>query len=269
MTVLCAGLLLLLGCAPVKGPAPDGADVVRYGRIAVLPIVNLSNSLAPLAAIRRTLSEKLLGRGLEVIEEAELERFMASIRMRDTGGVDTANASALKEDAGAAGVLITALELYDDGGPPKIALSARLVSTGSNPVVQWADNVSIAGNDAPGLFGLGLIDDVNILINQATTSLVDSLVNYVSAAPEGSRDKPREGFGPKSAYVSEKAGVGFREVVVDFVQQYSSDDENTKTAKIDVQLSTPSYKNVRVEYGVAGGTAVRGKNYDLKDGSLT
>ena len=49
VAILCAGLLLLPGCAAVKGPASGDIGVDRIGRIADLPIANLSNSPAPLA----------------------------------------------------------------------------------------------------------------------------------------------------------------------------------------------------------------------------
>ena len=67
VAVLCAGLLLLLGCAAVKGPAPEDIGLARTGRIAVLPIANLSNSPAPLAEIQRALLDKLKGQGFNVM----------------------------------------------------------------------------------------------------------------------------------------------------------------------------------------------------------
>ena len=152
--------------------------------------------------------------------------------------------------------------------PPKIAISARMVSTGDDPRIEWADGFSLAGDDAPGLLGLGLIDDVNILLDQATTSLVGSLVKHASG-PGGGHEGPNSRFGPKVTYVSAKTGVALREVVVDFALKQSSGEERTTSAKVDVVLSAVSNKNVTVEYAVTGGTAVRGKNYDLKDGSLT
>ena len=268
IVAFCAVMLPLTGCATVKRPMPADAGVVLPGRIAALPIVNLSNSPAPLAAIRREFSDKLRGQGFDVMEEAELERFMERIRIRDTGGLGSVNARAFKEDAGVSGVLITSLELYKASDPPKLALAARLVSTGDNPEILWADGVSLAGDDAPGLLGLGLIDNVKILLNQATMSLVGSLVKYASGL-EGDQKDPGSRFGPKISYVAKTVGVALREVVVDFALKQSSGEEGATSAKIDVGLSAASGKPVTVEYAVTGGTAVLGKNYDLKDGSLT
>src|SRR5512139_106462 len=183
----CIGFLLFSGCASVKAPERTSGGDVRPGRIAVLPVVNLSNTPAPLAAIRQALSEKLQDQGFDIVDEAKLADLLEKMRMRDMGGLGSLYSRQFK-DAGVTAVIITSLELYSIQTPPKFAISARMVATGENPAILWAESVSLAGDDAPGLLGLGLIEDVNILFDQATTSLVSSLVKYAS----GSAGRPEK-----------------------------------------------------------------------------
>jgi len=211
VNILCAGLMLLFGCAPMKGPVKGDVGIYRVGRIAVLPIENLSSSPAPLTEIRRSFTEKLKGAGFDVMEEEKLGQFMERHRMRDISGLNEVMARAFKEDTGATGVLITSLELYDDKSPPKIALSARLVTTGEAPEIVWADGIGLAGDDSPGLLDLGLIEDPKVLLDKATTALANSVVSFFSGQ-EGRHDSPGKRFKPKVDYTSPQAGVGIQQV---------------------------------------------------------
>jgi TolB-like protein len=89
-------------------------------------------------------------------------------------------ARALKEETGSDAVILTSLELYNDIYPPKIALISRLVSTGDNPVILWMDSIGLAGDDSPGIMGLGLTEDPQILQKDSLELLSDSLTKYLS-----------------------------------------------------------------------------------------
>ena len=56
--------------------------------------------------------------------------------------------------------------------------------------------------------------------------------------------------------------------VVSFVLKESQGDEGTSPAKIDVSLSAASGKPAIVAYAATGGTAVSGRDYTLKNGTL-
>lgn len=128
-------------------------------RVAVFPVENLSGTVAPVKEIRQMFIEKLGARGVDVLDEETLEKFMAKYRIRYTGGVSTEIAKAFKQDINVSGVLITSVELYSDANPPKISLISRLVSTGENPSILWIDKVGLAGDDSRGLLDRGLIED--------------------------------------------------------------------------------------------------------------
>lgn len=146
--------------------------------IAVLPVENLSATAVPLKSIRQSLVEKMGKLGMCALDEKTMNDFMAHHRMRYTGGIDKELSQALKAETGAAAVLITSLELYSDVNPPKVALSCRLVSTGENPVILGIDSVAMAGDDSPGLLGLGLVEKPGELMDNALNRISASLYRH-------------------------------------------------------------------------------------------
>ena len=173
-------VLCLAGCAGSTGQV--GGDMGRAaastgspGRlIAVLPFENLSAESAPLAALRKAFIGRLRDQGLEVMDEADLQDFMARYRLRYTGGIDRSTALAFQK-AGVGHVLISSLTFYRDSEPPLFGLACRLVATGKDPVITWADRVSLAGNQSPGLLGLGLVHKVGTLRDRALQRMAESL----------------------------------------------------------------------------------------------
>jgi hypothetical protein len=149
-------------------------------KIAVFPLENLSSKPAPMKEIRRSFIEKIEASGIDVLEDMALEQFMSRHRVRYVGGVDNTLSVALKKEEGIDAVLITSLELYDDRYPPKIGLISRLVRTGEGPAILWIESIGLAGDNSPGLLGLGLIDDPSILREKAVRLLVGSLEGYFS-----------------------------------------------------------------------------------------
>jgi hypothetical protein len=202
--LLFASFLCLSGCTSTK----EGVRREAHTRgvefpIAIFPIENLSGTMAPLKEIKRSLMNRLNAKGFHVLEEEALEKFMARNRVRYTGGIDQPTAEALRKEKGMEGVLITALEFYSDANPPKIALTSRLVSTGDNPVILWIDGVGLAGDDSPGILGLGLIEDPQALLEKALETLARSLGEYLDKKTEGEdlKDVKRK-FRPKASYRS-------------------------------------------------------------------
>lgn len=171
--------------------------------IAVLPVENLSGTAAPLKEIRKSLIEGLAARGFKVLEEDILEDFMTRHRVRYIGGIDEVTAKAFKEETGAGSILITSLELYNDMIPPKIALTSRLVSPNTSPVILWMDSVGLAGDDARGFLDLGLIENPIVLRDKALFSLTASLAGNLAERWEvDSSERRRKKFRPKITYRS-------------------------------------------------------------------
>jgi TolB-like protein len=172
-------------------------------RIAVFPVENLSGTVAPLKEIRQMFIEKLGTKGVDVLDEETLEKFMAKYRIRYTGGVSAEIAKAFKQDINVSSILITSLELYSDANPPKISLISRLVATGENPSILWMDGVGLAGDDSRGLLDLGLIEDPMALLEKGMKLMFDSMNRYLSKKSEGRRGySAKRKFQPRIAYRS-------------------------------------------------------------------
>jgi len=202
--VLLLSLLFLSGCLGAKGAVKGDSvtDGEKY-RIAVFPFENLSGTPVPIKEIRKSFINRLEAKGFEILDDGILEKFMAKYRIRDTGGIDWATAQAFKKELGVEGVLITAVELYSEVIPPKIAMTSRLVSTGDKVVILWMDGVGVSGDDSPGILGLGLIEDPIKLLDNALDFLSGSLAQSVSTKKEIVRAKHAEKkFKPKIVYRS-------------------------------------------------------------------
>ena len=176
MLLLLSALCSLAGCVAANEPAPPAGRLHEGARLVPgFPVENLSGRPAPLEDIRRMLAERLLDRGLRVLDDATLERVITRHRVRYTAGIEQGFAKALKQETGVDAVLIPSLELYDQSLPPRVALFARLVSTGENPSVLWIDGTGAAGDDAPGLLGLGLIEEPRTLLARVVDTMAESL----------------------------------------------------------------------------------------------
>jgi hypothetical protein len=185
----------------IKTETPPSGD--KKFCIAMFPVENLSGTAAPLKEVRQMVIEKLRANGFDVLEEGTLQLFMAKHRVRYTGGINREIAKAFKQEAGTDGVLITTLELYNDANPPKISLMARLVSTGEVVSILWSDGFGLAGDDSPGILGLGLIEDPMALLEKGMKSLTDSLIRYLLTRRNEGKDRgAKKKFRPKIAYRS-------------------------------------------------------------------
>jgi hypothetical protein len=194
IALLLVGLTGLWGCARFNGPPrkEEPAGAVQNLRIAVLPINNLSGSPAPLKNLRQAVIRGLTERGAVVLADEELEKFMARHRLRYIGGMDGDIGLALKEEMGADAALLSSLEFYNESFPPKISLTLRLVSTGSDQRILWIDGRGLSGNDSPGILGLGIIIDPRLLMEKAVNSLLDSLFGAAEEVSASGRFQPRE-----------------------------------------------------------------------------
>jgi TolB-like protein len=177
--------------------------------LAVLPFENLTATSAPVREIRAAFINRLRSLGFDVLDEAALEKVMTRHRIRYVGGIDQATAQAFKTETGVEGVLITSLELFIESVPPKFAMTSRLVSTGEKTTILWMDGVGMAGDDSPGILGLGLIEDPRTLLDNGLQSLSNSLAYYVRTGKGPVPGKRRQGrFEPQIAYRSHEIDPG-------------------------------------------------------------
>jgi TolB-like protein len=189
---------LIPGAFRVKATVEDGAGarvgsgwsseivvappIDRSALIAVLPVANLSGGAAPLRAIGQILRSTLRERGFRLLDDAVLEEFMGRHRIRTTGGLASAQSRAIREETGADAYLVSSVEAHRDADPVLVALISRLVLAREGAEIVWMDSVALAGGSHPGFLGLGFVDDPEILLEQATQCLSDSLGRSIPEA---------------------------------------------------------------------------------------
>lgn len=201
---LCACLLLSACAGPRETPRAVEPPGTGRGRIAVFPMENLSGSSAPLRETRGLFLTKLRAAGFTVLDDDDLDQVMTRHRVRYMAGVDRDVALALKQEAAVDAIFIPSLELFDETYPPKVAVFSRLVSAGDSPAVLWIDGVGLAGDDSPGILGLGLVEDPTVLLAKAVDALVGSLVrDFADAVTQPAGNEGPRKFRPKIVYRSE------------------------------------------------------------------
>jgi hypothetical protein len=185
-----------------------GSSLQPVGPIAVLPVENLSGLEAPVDPVHAALRLGLQDRGFDLLAEEPLAEFMRRERLRYVGGLASEMGQALRTGTGAAAVLVSSIDLYQQAEPPRFALTARLVTTGEEPRILWMDSAAATGDEKPGFLGLGQIEDVRVLEDRIVSRLADSLAAALPAerasAPveDESGPVPRR-FRPRSLYRAE------------------------------------------------------------------
>lgn len=213
---LATALVLALVLAAGGRAASAGKAITR---VAVFPVENLSGGPAPGDDVKGFLVETLASQGIAVLADDALEAFMARHRVRYAAGIDGPTAEALRQEAGVEAVLFASVELSDEGVPPKVALMARLVSIASTPTVIWAADAGTAGDDAPGFFELGVVNDYPTVLSKALSRVGDSLLAHLKGSADRTTGKPDSKFRPKSHYgrFSPEPGRTYSVAVVPFV----------------------------------------------------
>jgi hypothetical protein len=168
--------------------------------VLVLPPANLAGGAAPLMELRNALEQELTQRGVPVVPREQAEAFLSRHRVRWTGGVDGTAARAAAAELGAGSLLVSSVELYQPTAPPRMAVSVRLVTAGPGPQPVFFDERSRTGDESPGLFELGLIEDPKQLQAQVVAQLAGSLQKFVEG--RGGPGGCRGGFEPAISYRS-------------------------------------------------------------------
>lgn len=182
-SILLAVLVCCFLCGGARAEvAPHSAEGTGL-QVAVFPIENLSGMPAPLRELNAELTAAVKRHGIRMVDQAMTDEFIEKHQVRYLGGVDEVLADALKNEIGVDAVMVSTLELYVDVAPPKFSLVSRLVRLDDVPEIIWMDSVGIAGDDAPGILELGLIDDLKVLRRRGVETVGESLGRFLEKPP--------------------------------------------------------------------------------------
>ena len=206
----------LLACAGARR-APVAA---LPGKVAVLPLSNLVGGPAPLKEVRALLEQALRDRGVTLVPGREVEEFLARHRLRWTGGIDAESVKAAAAEMGATGVLVTSVDMYQNAVPPSFGLRSRLVATGEKARILWVDARSHIGDESPGLFELGIVNEIAELQQKTISELTGSLAAYLGGrGPRASTCDGGGRFAPQASYRSPKLTPSAKVAILPFVNE--------------------------------------------------
>jgi TolB-like protein len=146
--------------------------------VAIFPFENLTEDKKALSSIMPVLKSRLEAKGLEILDEDTLNRFLCKERIRSTGYISSAIARKLKEGLNVSAILVGSINSFSSGGNPEAGLSARLINS-SDGAILWANHASATGEDFTKILGLGRIRTIERL----TSKVIDKLLKSFSITP--------------------------------------------------------------------------------------
>ncbi|OHE56068.1 MAG: hypothetical protein A2Z47_02055 [Thermodesulfovibrio sp. RBG_19FT_COMBO_42_12] len=146
--------------------------------VAIFPFENLSEDKNALASIMPVLRSRLETKGLEILSEDALNRFLLKERIRSTGYISSDMARKSKENLNVSAILVGSINSFSSKENPEVGLSARLINS-SDGAILWANHISATGEDFTKILRLGRIGTVERL----TSKVVDKLLESFSITP--------------------------------------------------------------------------------------
>ena len=180
-------LVSLLAACSATGVSAEQAWK-STGRIALLPLRDLSGDSEGLSEVTRTLRTQLERRGVELVDVSSVENELRTRRIRRTDSLDSVDAAALRRGTGAQILLLGTLVEFDRDPLPRISLSLRLLEPeGARPRTAV---VCSSGESFRGLLGLGAIESIEILRDLAIEQILAELGAPATQAPTASLQAP-------------------------------------------------------------------------------
>lgn len=200
--MLCAFLTGLLTLTTGPTVLDAGASSVEAGvRYALIPPRNLSGvDSAPIEIFGR-LARALEGRGATFVPAADIDQALRERRVRYTDSLCARDLAALAERTGASHTLLATIFDYAGGKEPRLSFSVRALDNSSGRRA-LSSAVALRGVDFEALLGLGRIEDVGLLADEAIRRALDDFDKHgaprtdAAGRPAHARpDPPPGGFG--------------------------------------------------------------------------
>jgi hypothetical protein len=142
-------------------------------------------------------------RGARFVPTDELEAFLRERRIRYTDSLAADDAHAIGGATGANFVIAGALLDYVPGSTPRVALALRALDAASGARV-LSKVVSLRGEDFEGLLGLGRIEAVEPLCDEAARALLAEFDEHGAPAARTSRRATAHGPDGGSSFIADE-----------------------------------------------------------------
>jgi len=167
---LCTLLLALCFSLFSNVEAAQQSDKLR---IALFPFENLTDDNNALIEIMSVLKSQLEKKGLEIVDDDNLNKFLLKERVRSTGYVSRDIAQKLGKELNVKAILIGSITSYYPIKNPQVGVLARLIDS-TDGVILWANQASATGEDYTKILGLGTVKTMDRLIPIVVDRLLDS-----------------------------------------------------------------------------------------------
>jgi TolB-like protein len=166
-------LLLAFSLLPFTVGAGYAAQPSQKLNIALFPFENFSEDKNALTVIMPLLRDRLEARGLDVLNEDSLNRFLLKERIRSTGYISRDIARKIREELNVQAILVGSVNSFFPGENPRVGFSARLINSSDGSIL-WANHASATGEDFATVLGLGKVKTIDRLISKVIDKLLDS-----------------------------------------------------------------------------------------------
>src|SRR4030043_1580479 len=139
-------------------------------KIAIFPLENLTDNIDALIEIMPVLKSQLEGKGIEIVDEDILNKFLLKERVRSTGYISKELAQKIGKELNVKAIFVGSINSFRPGENPRVGLSARLISSSDGSII-WANHASATGDDFTTILGLGTVK----MIDKLTLLIVDRL----------------------------------------------------------------------------------------------
>src|SRR4030042_1665092 len=142
-------------------------------RLAVFPFENLTDEHNELKEILSVMKSQLEKKGLEIVDDDSLNKFLLKERIRCTGYVSGDIAQKMGKELNVKAILVGSITSYYPIKNPQVGILARLLDS-ANGVILWANQASATGEDYTKILGLGTVKTMDRLIPIVVGRLLDS-----------------------------------------------------------------------------------------------
>jgi hypothetical protein len=206
--------LLLLALAPSAGTslaATADSGAVAGPVVAVVPFADYTGQ-SVVDSILPLLQSRLEQKNIRLIPVAGLRDVLRSFRIRSAGMIAKEEVAHILSVRPVDFFLLGSIDVYIEGAAPEAAFSLRLVRASDMRIV-WAISAAGNGEDFAGIFGLGRINSMPVMLSKLMDSALEDFDDAVSST--ASADGPTAALAPFDNLTANRfAGDIFASVVL-------------------------------------------------------